>query len=317
MNSSAIQSKPVDSRIVLFNVFIQIVAILGIAVFVKLFLIDTTAVRSKHMSPTIEAGDHIVYFRGISRPPLNWLIKPGPGMPVVFSQVVPRDMYGCLRIRAIPGDSIRIENGAFINMHHPKLSVQPEIPEESILPGDYSPRDEMDPFSMPEPGWIYSFDSLSQRDFFFAVSMLKQENPDRNFEIKANLYIDNALMKDYTIPDFSMYHGSISAIPDSLKANWFFWDRLREYLYNRLEGKSVVLFFQVFDGERQIFDYQVRKIFVFLIGDNWTAAYDSRYFGPVCVDRIKGVVFGVLWSFGPDEKSRNSIRTNRILRIIF
>jgi hypothetical protein len=317
MNNNGNQAKPIDSRIVLFNVFVQLVAIIGIAIIIKYFLIDTTAIHSSQMAPTLEQGDQVVYFRGISMPPLGWVLKPGPDMPVIFNRPSAHELPGCLRIRAIPGDSIRIKQAAFINMHHPKMSVQAEIEDESLLPKEYSPRDEMAPFSMPIQGQTYPFDSLSQRDFFFAVSMMQQENPDKKYQVKANLYVGDALMKDYLIPDFSMYHGTISAIPDSLILNWFFWDRLREYLVYRFDGKNVSILFQVFEDENQIFAYTVRKNFVFLLADNWATGYDSRYFGPVCVDRIKGAVFGVLWSFGPDEKGKNGLRTNRILRIVF
>ncbi|MBN2436838.1 MAG: signal peptidase I [Spirochaetes bacterium] len=35
----------------------------------------------------------------------------------------------------------------------------------------------------------------------------------------------------------------------------------------------------------------VSKDTVFIIGDNWDYSYDSRYFGPISTENIKGVVF--------------------------
>jgi signal peptidase I len=38
---------------------------------------------------------------------------------------------------------------------------------------------------------------------------------------------------------------------------------------------------------------------VFVMGDNRDRSFDSRWFGPVPVENLKGRVFGILWSVGP------------------
>jgi signal peptidase I len=50
---------------------------------------------------------------------------------------------------------------------------------------------------------------------------------------------------------------------------------------------------------------------VFLMGDNRDRSRDSRYYGPLPVEKIKGRVFGILWSAGP-----HGIRWDRVLAAI-
>lgn len=65
------------------------------------------------------------------------------------------------------------------------------------------------------------------------------------------------------------------------------------------ESPSDIKFFsddsRIFPGEKTARDNMPRKLVpkdsVFVIGDNWDYSYDSRYFGQISNDNIKGVVF--------------------------
>jgi signal peptidase I len=317
MKASNTHIIPVDSRVVIFRVVRQMGIIVGAILIIKWLFIDTTIMLGNQMAPTLQKGDRVVFFRGIIMPPLGWISRPGLHMPVVVNEPFSRNKLTCLRIAAGPGDSALIANGTFVNMHHPKNSRASELPPESVLPPEYSPRDDMAPFRIPIPGETRVFDSLTQRDFFFVASMLAQEHPDIRYRVKPNLYIDDSLSSGYLIPDFSLYRGSLDSVPDSLMFNWFFWDRMREYLLNHFENRQVSIYFSLFDGDRQVFDYTVKTRFFFMLADNWSNGLDSRFYGPVAKSRIQGAVFGVLWSFGVDEKGRRAFRPARMGRIVF
>jgi hypothetical protein len=190
------------------------------------------------------------------------------------------------------------------------------MPEASVLPPEYSPRDNLSPLRIPRPGEVVDLDTVSQRDLFFYASMIAQENPDKECRIGAELRIDDSLSNDYIIPDFPLYSGPFSSVPDSLRMDWFFWNRLRDYLGRILTDKPVTLHFKVLLDGVPVTDYTVGKPFAFLLAEVWSAGYDSRYFGPVALSEMRGIPVAVLWSFGVGAEENRELRGKRIGRIV-
>ena len=63
-------------------------------------------------------------------------------------------------------------------------------------------------------------------------------------------------------------------------------------------------------------DYRFKQDYYFMLGDNWNASNDSRYWGFVPEDHIIGKACFVLFSLDPRKKGLKRIRWNRMFRKI-
>ncbi|MBD3242869.1 MAG: hypothetical protein GF331_19915 [Chitinivibrionales bacterium] len=285
---------PVDAPLAVYRLLKQFVLVLLVGVLIKWLFFGTMVIRTDHMAPALHAGDRVLLWRGVARPVLKHFFQPRAGAVVVFDFPHRGSARGCLRVAAGPGDTVAISRGRFVSI--PDSAVPAPLPQDSVLPPEYSPRDFTAPFRLPRPGDTYQLDSLTQRDFIFAASMRAQEYPGRTHDVQPTLFIDGIPSNEYIIENFLLYEGAFDSIPDSLDYDWFFWDRLRDNLRYSLENREVRLEFALMENGKKVEAYRVRKRFYFLLADNWVSGFDSRYFGPVSAARLRGSVPLTLWS---------------------
>ena len=69
-----------------------------------------------------------------------------------------------------------------------------------------------------------------------------------------------------------------------LSVNWFYKPKVGEIVVVEVNGKEMVKRVQKVDGRH-----------IFVEGDNKEESTDSRYFGPISRDQIKGKVIYRLW----------------------
>jgi signal peptidase I len=316
MDERGHQNRHFDTQAFLYRSIIQISVILGLGILIKLVFVDVIRMSGNQMHPTVLSGDRLLVFRSPYLPVFNKMIKPGYKKPVLFRMPSDREKLGCLRIAALSTDTVSIDSGMFINLGNPALTFPFIGKDDQIHPENYSPRDYFKLYRVPAAGDMIQLDSLCSRDLFFAVSVIRQENPKDPIGIKPLLYIDDSLAEDYQISGFTLYSGSIDSIPSELSTDWFFWVRLENYLKQVILPRTVSLSFAVkFDGTR-IHQYIVKSDFVFLLADNWNSGLDSRYFGPVKSTNIIGRVFSVLWSHERENGKKGHFRLNRLGKII-
>ena len=293
----------------------QLLVIVGIGLLVKFAFIDVVKVNGEQMSPGIITGDYILMFRTPYLPGIRNLLKPRLRIPVVFTHPHEHQKRGSLRIAGISGDTVSIDSGRFLNSRNPTLRFPPQGKKGDVVPENFSPRDFFQPYSIPASGDNLNLDELSLRDFFFAVSIIRQENKG-NGTIEAQLLIDDSVHSDYFISDFSLHSGSIDSIPEQYRNDWFFWSRLLEYLKHIETDKHVTLNFSYILHGNRIKQYTVRNTYAFLLADNWNSGLDSRYFGPVSTGTVFGRAFLTLWSYGKTPGKSAHLRTERLGRII-
>jgi signal peptidase I len=285
--------------------------VLGAGLTIKFFVLDSVKINGIQMEPAIMAGDRLLIFK------TPYVIPGGfirPQKPVVAT-LPDKNANTILRIAATSGDIISIDEGQFYRNGQPIERFHKDIEEFSVISAEFSPSDFMPPFKIPEPGDSITFAELSMRDLIFAYSILRQERS--KIRLKPFVVMDENLIDDYVIKDFILYNGPIDEIPDSLTADWFFWDRLQEFFSITAGGeKGAQLAFSVFKGNREITGFTVKKQYAFLIGDNWNGAKDSRYFGPVIINNVQGRVFMALWGFKVDEYGKRKLNWGRIFRFI-
>lgn len=307
---------PIDGRIILYRIvkYTALVALFVLAI--KFLLLDTVLVRTDQMEPTLLDGDRVIVFKTFHAWPFSALLVPHRKSPVVFANLQQAGKPSCLRVAAVSGDSIVFSSGKCLILNKHAAAFSSKSPFEELLPPDYSPRDSMPVYRMPRKGTKVSLDSLSSRDFFFAASLIRQENPKEFFGVKPAAFVDGAPKDSLFLKDFYLYKGRLDSVPAKYEYDWFFWDRVRDYLVKSYSGKDVFLGFVLARNGARMYDYTFKKTCIFLVADDWQKGFDSRYFGPVVSSSVKGRVICVLWSFGKDVEGKSYIRINRTFKII-
>lgn len=305
-----------DFRIALYRIVKQVLIILIIGFILKFVWFDSYAIDSKQMEPTILHGDRVLLSKLQYTSLLKNVLHPNHTDLVIFNHPHLKNRMGCLRIAGIPGDHINIENGQLYLVNQPHVTFNSKKNKDDILPYEFSPRDNMLNYRLPEKHEVLSFDTLNIKALIFLYSMIVQENSNEKYSLHPKLYLNDTLNNDFFIKDFSLFTGKFSDISDSLNSNWFFWDRLLAYLISTIDETKVDLKFSIMLDKKQIQQYAVKEEFYFLISDNWEKGLDSRYFGPVKRGLIRGKILAVLWSFDPQIHEGISFRPRRIARIV-
>jgi len=305
----------IDSRIVLYKSLRIFLGILLVGIVIKVFILDSVIIKTNQMRPVLEEGDRVLLFKLPDKKPFSGFLSVQYKTPVLFSFPREEKKFGTLRTMGYSGDQVNIESGIFSNDNC--LSCSTSLSGADMLPGSYSPRDNMAPYHLPEAGEYVLLDTLSLRDFIWFVSLIKQNDKRDEFEMTVDLLIGDSVVNDYLITGFSVYTGQFNLIPDSLSFDWFFWDRLREHLrYVNDTKERVDISPSLSYRGKKVTRHALPEKCVFLLAEDWINGYDSRYFGPVLYRKLRGSLWITLWSFEPVEKGRGKLRTNRIGRII-
>lgn len=308
---------PTDFRLALYRGSKQFLLVLGAGILIKFAFLDSIVVNGSQMSPGVGKGDRIILLRTPYLPGLRTLFSgPKRGKPVLC-RLPGRKENTLLRITAVSGDTAAVDSGTFqIGSQTPEKTVDKSRKKTEILPADFSPRDFMEPYRIPAPGDSIRFDELSLRDFFFSFSVLRQENPESPYDVHATIFIDDTASNTYFIRDFTLYRGTLDSVPEHLRHNWFFWDRLQEYLRMTLGDKDFRLEFSVTQDGNFVEGFTVKDRYLFLLGDNRENALDSRYYGPINSSLVFGRPVMTLWSFVENSPGRRSFSFSRFGRFI-
>ncbi len=315
MAATPLTTAPIDRRIWIYRQVKRGVLLFLILFIVKIFVIDTIHIATDQMQPTISPGDQVLLWKLPFAPSWPHLFKPHPNTVVVIKDAINK-RHTCQRIVAVAGDTVAISNG-MLKTRRPRIDSMHHIPYGmQALPPSYSPRDTMEAYCIPRKGEYLELDTLSLRDFFFSVAMIRAENSHNAYTIVPEVFINGTPLMNPPLADFSLFPKPIKDVPDSLAFNYFFWDRMKAYLSSVYNDKTVTVIFSLFEGKTKLFRYHLKESYIFLLADDWCNGYDSRYTGPAKVSSISGQVVCVLWSHSPQKKGIAGIRFNRLLRFI-
>ena len=270
--------------------------LLAAALLIKAFFLDSVKVKGAQMEPAVMAGDRIIFVKTPYTAPVIRRFLTKVDMPVI-ADLPDWSASTVLRVAAVSGDTVKISAGQLYRDREEIEGVGKDIESSPIVPPRYSPVDNIATYRIPAPKDSIAFAGISTRDLIFAYSVLRQER--QNIRLKAHIVDGGKIINNYKIKDFSFYRGTVDSIPEEFHADWFFWERLQGYLdMTAPYGKKPRLAFSVFKGGKEISGFKVKKRYVFLIGDNWNNAMDSRYFGPVISTNIRGRPVLTLWGKG-------------------
>ncbi len=296
----------------------RLVFAVGLALFVKYLILDLSIVKGRQMSPLMQPGDRVTYTKLSFLPMIRDLAPRKYGLPVILHIPTHSGELGCLRVSGLPGDTVSISDGSLYakNQRIGTYTIGSGDSGTDVLPADYSPRDNMAAFRVPEPGDSLLLDNISVRDFIYVYAMIVQENRAGLYKLQPLLTINDSLKNDYLISDFYAYAGKFCDIPDSFYTNWFFWDRLQLYIAKKADTSTVNISFLLKRDGTVVNSYSVKHRFYFMTAQDWAEGLDSRYFGPVSEDLFVGRPRLVLWSMDPAENGFGALRWRRLFRFI-
>ena len=316
MHRDSSHSTPVDTRIIAYRIVKQITLIIVIGILIKSCALDAVRIRGDQMSPSLLNGDRIIIFKTPYLPLVSKITTPPQNRTVVFRHPVDPDKHGCLRMAAVSGEAIAIDSGIATVKHEGRdIRLRRAVMTE-VLPRQYSQRDFMTAYTIPFPGQTIDIPSLPLRDFFFTASIIRQENRESSFSLTPSVKMGDTVYHDFPLTDFSLYKGNIRSIPAQYRYDWFFWDRVLEYLRYSQSDSTIVLNFTLSKDGQKLNRYTVRDRYIFLLADNWGGGLDSRYFGPIKKEFVLGSSCCVLWSYGKNTGGRSVLRAGRFGRIV-
>jgi len=305
-----------DLRITVYRAVKTLLAAALVAVVVKVVLFDTVRCSGNQMEPTIIRGDRLLVLKLRSLPLLSAFFAPPLDNVISFRSPFQPGTIGLLRVAASAGDTISIDSGQVLTGKPAERTRQFADQLAEIIPAEYSPRDYFRWYRVPRKNDLLLINRLSLRDFFFTRSIVQQEHPGKDVTIKPVLLLDDSVCTGYAATDFSLYTGALDSVPDRLRYNWFFWDRLEEYLYQKHDTRKVSLYFSLLLDGVELSEYRVKDDYYFLLADNRKTGFDSRYAGPVRASSCTGSVKAVLWSFGDNGQGKRQFRFNRLGRFV-
>lgn len=125
-------------------------------------LVKVTIVQEDAMSPTLEKGDIVFFFR---------FATPKQGDIVFYRHPIQTDRHGIRRVLAVEGSSISIQNKT-VSVDLKRSSIKFRHTDNRIFPADFSYRDNMPQQTVPEEHLFLvgdNFEESYDSRFFGAV----------------------------------------------------------------------------------------------------------------------------------------------------
>ncbi len=274
-----------------------------IALFLRAFVVEAFKIPSGSMIPTMEIGDHIFvnkFIYGVRVPFTNTKLldfrKPERGEVIVFVNPCEPDKDFIKRIVAVENDTVEVRCGI--------LYVNGKVVPQDHLEEECQHWD----FEDPGPGWrrahcSYYEETLGGEKY---LTIHDEERPRQLVRVEKNKAVS--------------FHGSLrlrdfptsSTVPNC------------DNVITRARSEPAERLGRIESSEPESRDtdgacspsrrYVVPKGHVFVMGDNRENSSDSRTWGPVPVDNIKGKALFIWWSSKPS--GQGGVAWERIGKVV-
>jgi signal peptidase I len=247
---------------------ISVAAVIAIALLGRMLVVEAFKIPSSAMIPTLEIGDHLF----ISK----LRTDPAPGDIIVFRQPCQTDRDYIKRVIALAKQTVEIRCNI--------VYVDGKPISQTLVDTNASYQDYYEDFNGPAK-WVgknasryreqlgkHSYDIMSD-----------PAQPQRDATRKNGGLLSEGDTKDF--PQTILYSCENSTDPDSQRAT------------NQKSGTIVELAPEGEDPCKPHRHYVVPEDHVFVLGDNRPNSNDSRYWGPVPVENIKGTAIGIWLPF--------------------
>jgi signal peptidase I len=306
------QNMPRDLRSILFDYAEVIAGTLVLALLIKFLFIGSYQVTRDEMAGTLLEGDRIFTNNAVYgvKIPFSDMSIPGPGkigqnQIVLFRNPENPEKTSILRCVAVSGQTVEIKDKQlFIDsvpfLFPPTLAEKDDI----IIQAKYLPRDNLPLIKIPGAGELIQLQGLSLIQFGYTESLLRQENPDWDLKTTAMLYIDSVPCPYW---DLSSYAGSQDIEHPSDKegrgmegilenCSWLELNNILQFLKSRYPDKEIGFDLHFVLNSDTLQDYRVKYPCIYVMGDNWDNARDSRFWGFLSEHSVISRTILVYWS---------------------
>ena len=304
--------KPKLRFIILKFISALLLAVLAGFIFRTVFF-DSYHVNNTYMSPTLIPGDRVLsskisgYFNG-------GIMRAKKGKLITFKHPRIHNKVEIKRIAAVSGDHIKILKGyLYVNNKRQSRDLNPSL--DTIFESSFlDPRIEFETFKIPGPGDTLFLENLEAREFHFAMALLKQEKPGLKFTYECQLMLNQKVVHSSDIAKiFKLSLDSAKNI-DLNSMSWIDLSNLEIQLSNRFPKENISFKFSVDRNSRILEYFIVKNTNYFVIGDNSSLRYDSRYWGLVNETQITSKPLIIFWSNKPNHWF--DINFDRLLKIM-
>lgn len=260
---------------------------LPVALFTQSKIAHAYKVPTSTMENTVLVGDYLLAnhlsYTGKQKPKINDI--------VIFKYFGIEKKDYIKRIVASSGQKVKIVGkNLFVN----------ETLQKDIAGVQYIRNGEIHNFpdtfevDIPYPNQVIKVEGLNFREMLFLYHIAKQENK----EVEANITL----------------HGiGNERVPLDKVDNWYFFENLKKHIESSLDSTKITNSLKV-NGE-EVSEYKVKNENYFVLGDNRDNSLDSRFYGFVNANSIKGKAKFIYMSIDPRESIRNLNKWIRWKRI--
>lgn len=304
----------------------ELVLTLAMALIVIQYVIQAFKIPTGSMEDSLLINDFLLglkFIYGAPVLPFSYAKFPGftspkPNDVVIFKFPGPESKDYIKRCVAGPGQTVEIrDKELYVDNKRVPLPPDGKHVSSEIFKGS-DPRDNFPPTRVPKKGDTLRLSDLTVRDFFFARSIIHQENPRANLRSDLQLYIDGT----YRNQDYSLQHlfrPLRFADINFEKIEWGFMQEIVDQIKNSMPQSNIEIKKFLFMDEKPVREYILKYDCYFMMGDNRDNSKDSRYWGFLNKNFVKAKAFILYFSYDKYSSIFNPvqfIRWNRIGKLI-
>lgn len=272
--------KQKHSRLVYFTTIIILICSIASAYLINQYLITWATIQDNSLAPEIIKDDFVLIKRIINKNKLK--------LSDYYALQNPDNSKQYITIKklvALPGDSLKIRASNF------------RVGQKNIKIKNDNYFSELTKLYIPQKNDSIYLNNLNNTEFDYINKLIKRENPLWDVKIKNQFLKDNIIIDDNEIYSLNLKRKQLnSKVVSNLR--WQELELLKLQLDKRHPSSKIkIKRFLVIQDSLNLSTYKVKENYTFVLGNNGRKSLDSREFGYLSTNKIKGKI---IYSYRPE-----------------